>query len=181
MTVRKVYAHDDTNASGATFSRCERYRYSLWRRWDASKPSVLFLMLNPSTADAANDDATIRRCVGFARRWDAGGIRVCNLYAFRATYPRELKGASLWAVDAPWEGGSCDRAIIAAASDAGRIIAAWGAWVGPYPTRAMQVMDLLAGREVEALALTKDQRPRHPVRLGYAVEPLVYRPARAAA
>ena len=51
----------------ATFSPCERYRYTLRRQWDASKPYVLFVMLNPSTADATQNDPTIRRCIGFAK------------------------------------------------------------------------------------------------------------------
>lgn len=74
----------------ATISECGNYRYTLTRTWDESKPKVMFIMLNPSTADANNDDPTIRRCVNFAKSWDYGGLYVCNLFAFRATNPKEL-------------------------------------------------------------------------------------------
>jgi hypothetical protein len=77
--------------SGAVISDCGRYRYQLWRIWDASKPNVLFVMHNPSTADGLKDDPTIRRCIGFARSWGYGGIYVGNLFPYRATDPDELK------------------------------------------------------------------------------------------
>lgn len=74
----------------ATVSGCGKYRYRLERIWDKSKPKVLFIMLNPSTADAMNDDATIRRCVNYAKEWGYGGVLVGNLFAYRATKPKEL-------------------------------------------------------------------------------------------
>lgn len=75
---------------GAIISECGKYRYQLWRIWDDTKPKVLFIMHNPSTADANEDDPTIRRCIGFAKRWGYGGIYVGNLFAFRATDPKDL-------------------------------------------------------------------------------------------
>lgn len=74
----------------AVVSDCGRYRYRLDRIWDTALPAVTFIMLNPSTADASNDDATIRRLAGtngFARRWGCGALIVVNLYAWRATTP----------------------------------------------------------------------------------------------
>lgn len=76
--------------ASAVMSECGKYRYSLSRIWDDSKPKVLFIMLNPSTADAENDDPTIRRCIGFAKDWGYGGLHVVNLFARRATDPKEL-------------------------------------------------------------------------------------------
>jgi hypothetical protein len=73
----------------ATISDCGRYRYTLGRTW-SDEPPVLFVMLNPSTADADVDDNTISKCIGFAKRWGHGGITVVNLYAWRATNPKEL-------------------------------------------------------------------------------------------
>jgi hypothetical protein len=67
------------------------YRYRLERTWDSSKPKILFIMLNPSTADASHDDPTIRRIIRFARDWAYGGLLVGNLYAFRSTKPTVLK------------------------------------------------------------------------------------------
>lgn len=75
---------------GAVISICEKYRYKLWRIWDKEKPKLLFIMLNPSTADANIDDATIRRCIRFANSWGYGSIYVGNLFAYRSTYPKDL-------------------------------------------------------------------------------------------
>ncbi len=75
---------------GATISECGKYRYNLWRLWDAERPIMVFVMLNPSTADGEQDDPTIRRCIGFARRDGYGGIVVRNVFAFRATNKQEL-------------------------------------------------------------------------------------------
>src|SRR4029077_5114543 len=77
----------------AEFSHCRRYRFALWRRWD-SGPQVLFVMLNPSTADETTDDPTIRRCIGFARTWGFGSLAGANLFAFRTLKPRQLRPAS---------------------------------------------------------------------------------------
>jgi hypothetical protein len=76
--------------TGALISDCTKYRYQLWRIWDESKPKVLFIMLNPSTADSETNDPTIRRCIGFAKSWGYGGIYVGNLYAYRSTDRSEL-------------------------------------------------------------------------------------------
>lgn len=75
---------------GAILSDCGKYRFQLWRIWDASKPLVLWIMHNPSTADASNDDPTIRRIIGFTKAWGYGGLYVGNLFPYRATDPKEL-------------------------------------------------------------------------------------------
>ena len=76
--------------SGAVLSACGTYRYHLWRRWNDLLPTMCWVMLNPSTADAKEDDPTIRRCIGFAKREGCGGISVRNVFALRATNPDEL-------------------------------------------------------------------------------------------
>ena len=70
-----------------------KYRYNLSRIWDEEKPKILFIMLNPSTADDTVDDPTIRRVINFAKYWGYGGIFVGNLYAFRSKNPKELRDA----------------------------------------------------------------------------------------
>jgi hypothetical protein len=77
----------------AILSEDNLYRYQLSRIWDESKPLILFIMLNPSTADADADDPTIRRVIRFATSWGYGGVYVANLYAFRSTDPKALKHA----------------------------------------------------------------------------------------
>ena len=74
----------------AVISECNLYRYELHRTWDKSKPKVLFIMLNPSTADAMNDDATTIRCINYAKRWGFGSMMIGNIYPYRAKSPRRL-------------------------------------------------------------------------------------------
>jgi len=135
------------------------YRYLLERTWDEDRPPVAFIMLNPSTADAHTDDPTIRRCVGFARRWGAGGIRVTNLFAYRATDPSVLKTAPDPA------GEHCNDHIIIASSLALRVVVAWGRH-GAYRQRGEEVLDLLsreAGYDCFCLGVNADGSPKHPL------------------
>ena len=81
----------DLSPDGADISSDNKYRYSLWRIWDKNKPIILFIMLNPSTADAVNNDKTMTRVKNFAESWGYGGVYVGNLYAFRSTDPKGLK------------------------------------------------------------------------------------------
>ena len=74
----------------AIFSEDRIYRYVLVRKWDECKPSLMIVGLNPSTADETKDDPTIRRCIGFAKRWGYGKLYVTNLFAFRAIHPKSL-------------------------------------------------------------------------------------------
>lgn len=75
----------------AIISSDGKYRYQLSRIWDEEKSKVLFIMLNPSTADADVDDQTIRRVINFAKSWGYGGLFVGNLYAYRSTEPKDLR------------------------------------------------------------------------------------------
>ena len=77
--------------SKAIISDCNKYRYELHREWDKNKKKVLFIMLNPSTADSYNDDLTTIRCMNFAKKWGYGGIMIGNIYPFRAKRPKHLK------------------------------------------------------------------------------------------
>jgi len=108
----------------AEFSPCRSYRYSLWRSWSGLLPSdkgyAMFVGLNPSTADEANDDPTIRRCIGFAQAWGYDALFMANIFAFRATEPEVMKAA-----DAP-VGTDNDRLLLELAGNAGIVIAAWG-------------------------------------------------------
>ena len=75
----------------AVLSHDNIYRYQLSRIWHEEKPKILFIMLNPSTADEFVEDPTIRRVVTYAKDWGYGGVYVGNLYAFRSTDPKGLK------------------------------------------------------------------------------------------
>ena len=77
--------------TNAVISDCSKYRYELHREWDKDKGKVLFIMLNPSTADAIHDDLTTIRCINFAKKWGYGGIMIGNIYPFRAKRPKHLR------------------------------------------------------------------------------------------
>ena len=135
------------------------YRYSLWREWDSLGPAVVFVMLNPSTADAGNDDPTIRRCASFARSWGYGSLEVVNLFAYRTTEP-----SGLWQTLDPI-GPENDRYLVDAAGRAQSLVFAWGAH-GALMDRGREVLGLLAGRrEIFCLGLTQAGQPRHPLYL----------------
>lgn len=119
----------------AVISPCERYRYALHRRWQIGNSSVLWVMLNPSTADADIDDPTIRRCLVFSQAWSFDHLMVGNLYALRSTQP-----AALWTADDP-VGPENDAHLRAMAKGAAQIICAWGA--NAKQSRADAVIALL--------------------------------------
>lgn len=156
-------------ASGASFSRCRHYRYSLWRRWAKDRPLVMMIGLNPSTADARQDDPTIRRCIGFARDWGYGGLIVTNLFAFRATYPADLKSASNPI------GPRNDAWIRRMAREVETIVAAWGN-DGAWLHRSASVRQLLAGR-LHCLRLNACGEPAHPLYLPAGLRPFAWWPA----
>lgn len=145
----------------AEISACGQYRYRLSRAWDTAMPQCLFVMLNPSTADADNDDPTIRRCIGFARAFGCGSLSVVNLFAFRATSPTDMKAA-----EDP-VGPKNDTTILEEVIYAnGPIICAWGAH-GGFRGRDRCVLDIIkqASKTPTALKITKDGFPGHPLYL----------------
>lgn len=153
------------STSGAAFSRCGRYRYKLWRQWSAD-PGVLFLLLNPSTADAVSNDATIERCERRARTMGFGALLVANLFAHRSTDP-----GALYVVDDP-VGQDNDRAILELANAASMVVCGWGKH-GALHRRGEAVLQMLvqAGHEPYMLQLNKDGTPKHPLYVSYAVQP----------
>jgi len=152
---------DDAPApASAELSPCGRYRYYLSRSWSFGvHRRVLFIMLNPSTADGRLDDATIRQCRRLAQYWGFGGLDVVNLYAWRSTDPRQL----LQVADPV--GPDNDERIRRALQAADEVLVAWGANAGA--DRADQVRLLLAGcgKPVQCLGLTRSGTPRHPLYL----------------
>jgi len=142
--------------TGATFSPGRNYRYVLWRRWEQNALYVLFIGLNPSTADESEDDPTIRRCKRFAADWGYGSIYMANLFALRATDPKKMLEHdspiglenNIWLQDL--------------ASGAGVIVCAWGAH-GGHKRRDERVKALLFNYELKCLGTTKAGKPRHPL------------------
>ena len=157
----------------AVLSPCRNFRYQLIREWDSSLHKMVFVMLNPSTADADNDDPTIRKCVGFARIGGYGGIIVVNLFAYRATSPSELKRAG-WL-----QGDDNDRTLSEVLYSAKRrgspVVCAWGANARGRPEagRFMESAGII-GVDLFAFKTSPDGTPHHPLMLPYAskLEPL---------
>ncbi len=147
---------------GAVISDCEQYRYALWRIWDRSKPCVLFIGLNPSIADDKIDDPTLIRCMGFAKDWGFDGAVIGNLFAYRATDPRELPKA-----EDPI-GPENDQWLRKLAKDATLILAAWGNH-GTLMNRSTYVKSLLP--ELHCLKLNGSGEPAHPLYLKKTLKP----------
>ncbi|MDF1729193.1 MAG: DUF1643 domain-containing protein [Sulfitobacter sp.] len=156
----------DGTRSMAQYSPCERYRYLLKRTWAEGERQVMFVMLNPSTADERRNDPTIERCERRARQLGYGGFIVTNLFAWRATDPRDLRRAP-----AP-QGPENDAVLQGSALQADEVIAAWGVH-GAHRARGPQVAAMLrrSGRPLFHLGLSKEGHPRHPLYLPYAIKP----------
>ncbi|MGK9199471.1 DUF1643 domain-containing protein [Sinorhizobium meliloti] len=153
--------------SSAVISECGAYRYRLERQWDGDKAKVAFLMLNPSTADASQDDPTIRRCIGFAKAWGFGGLIVGNLFALRSTDPKAL-------YDHPDPiGPDNDQHILAIAKSARKIVCAWGTH-GNLHDRGREIAERLEFFDLVALKVTADGQPGHPLYLAADIQPKSY-------
>jgi len=153
--------------SVAVYSGCERYRYLLTREWAPAQGRALFIMLNPSTATEVQNDPTVERCERRARTLGFGAFRVCNIFAFRATDPRVMRAAP------DPVGPDNDAAILESLPWADRVICAWGTH-GAYLKRGAQVEAMLraSGHELFHLGLSKAGHPKHPLYIGYAVQPV---------
>lgn len=148
----------------AKISDCGSYRYWLLREWDAGVWKLPFIMLNPSTADAGIDDPTIRRCMGFAKALNYGGICVMNLFALRATNPAELKTHP--DPVGPENNAQLDLLFNRVRLGYVPVVAAWGTH-GSLRGRDKQVIALAAehGLALHCLGNTKEGHPRHPLYL----------------
>jgi len=142
----------------AIISACGQYRYMLSRAGDlhATRGPALFIMLNPSTADAELDDPTIRRCRSFAKAWDCAGIVVANLYALRATDP-----AGLWSHPDP-VGSDNDGTLATLIREHETVVCAWGANAKPERVAVVRKMFHRLSAPV-CLGMTKHGAPRHPL------------------
>jgi hypothetical protein len=155
----------------AVISDCGRYRYLLRRAWDHDKPRALFVMLNPSTADATVDDATIRSCIRLSRGFGYGSFEVVNLFSWRATDPKDLAAS-------PTPIGSEQYGITDAAIARCDIpICAWGAHPMANGHGRRMVEQISASRPAAfCLGKTKAGEPKHPLYIKSGTPLEVYRP-----
>jgi hypothetical protein len=151
---------------GAIIDESKKYRYSLWRIYDETKPKVTFIMLNGSTADADNDDQTLRRCIQFAKDWGFGSLEVVNLFGYRTTFPKELKKAEDPA------GPENDNYILKAIINSKMVVVAWGS-NGGFKKQNKHVLDLLKNNFIRpyCIGISKDGHPKHPLYLKSDLKP----------
>ena len=152
---------------GALFDASGVYRYRLSRQWGADGAPVVFVMLNPSAADAFRDDPTIRRCIGLARLWGYGRLEAVNLFAYRSSSPEALKTVS------DPVGSENDRHLQEAVAGAALVVAAWGN-VGTLLGRDRVVLAMLGPRRLHCLGVTLRGQPRHPLYVRGDTRPLVW-------
>jgi hypothetical protein len=148
----------------AIFSPCRQYRNILWRIWDRGKPAVMFIGLNPSTANETEPDATIKRVIAFAKRWGYGGVYMTNLFTYVSSEPDDL----LTCTDPL---GEADTWLEYAAARTERIIFAWGNFK-QAKQRAKEVEERYIGY---ALLCNKNGSPRHPLFVKGDAIPFPYR------
>lgn len=158
-------------SNGATFSQDLRYRYRLWREWGDVTRRMVVISLNPSTADETHDDPTVRKDIGFAKRWGFGALDKLNLFAWRSTDSRGLLGQ-----DDPVGAGN-DMAIMRALSTASRVVLAWGRHdhlKAILPARVAVVRAIVqeyARCEVGTIGKpNSDGSPKHPLYISYVTE-----------
>ena len=160
---------------GAVFSKNRKYRYTLFRIWEVESSGkvndtkyVVFIGLNPSTADETVNDPTITRCINYVKAWGYGGMYMLNLFAWRATDPKEMKkqGDPRGAENNHWILHICTRASM--------IVAAWGTH-GTFLNRHREVLNLLDLHNVWCLGVTKDGIPKHPLYLKADLKPVMYK------
>jgi len=142
----------------------QEYRYTLWRRWGDGRV-VQFIGLNPSTADETVDDPTIRRCVTYAKQWGFDALCMTNLFAFRATEPKNMKAA------ADPVGPENNKWLVNVSINSGLIVASWGTH-GVFMERDQRVHRLILN--MKCLKLTKDGHPSHPLYLKKDLVPIDY-------
>lgn len=154
--------------NGADFSEDRKYRHSLWRIWDESKPLIMFIGLNPSTANEVGNDPTIRRVISFAKSWGYGGVYMMNLFSFVTPYPAELKKNEKYLNQ--FQNFSEIESI---AKGCDKIIFAWGNFE--------EAID--AGKEISfkfpnayCLGKNKNGSPKHPLYIKSDVELISFTP-----
>ncbi|WP_308689102.1 DUF1643 domain-containing protein [uncultured Streptococcus sp.] len=150
----------------AIISKDKIYRYKLSRTWDSTKPTILFIGLNPSIADENVDDPTITRCINFAKDWGYGTLLMANLFAFRSTYPKDI-----YLIDDPI-GKDNDHYLLECVTQSDLIVACWGN-NGTYMNREKVIKELVPN--LYCLQKNKNVNlPNHPLRLPRNIDPVPF-------
>lgn len=150
----------------AIFSPCRQYRYAYYNEWDASKPKVMFIGLNPTDMDENQSNPTLRRCINFAKDWGYGGLYVTNLFARLALTPEQLKIAQepIGQENNDW--------LIKLAKECDLIIAAWGN-DGKHLNRSAEMKQLIP--KMMCLKINQSGEPAHPLYQPKTAEPIPFK------
>lgn len=163
--MKDLFGHETQTMIGyAVFSTDRRYRYVLHREWDKDKPMVMFIGLNPSTANETDTDPTITRVKTFAEDWGYGGFYMMNLFGIVSSKPSIL-------LTDPDPVGDNDQWLEEIAAKCDRIVFAWGVFKQAR-TRAEEVKKRFPG--AYCLKKTKDGHPWHPLYVAAATKPIPY-------
>jgi len=151
----------------AIISKDKIYRYKLSRTWDSTKPTILFIGLNPSIADENIDDQTITRCINFAKDWGYGTLLMANLFAFRSTYPKDI-----YLIDDPiGKDNDNDHYLLECVTQSDLIVACWGN-NGTYMNREKVITELVPN--LYCLQKNKNGTPHHPLRPPRNIHPVPF-------
>lgn len=155
----------------AVLSPCKSYRYALWRIWEPQNPRyALFIGLNPSKADAVEDDNTVRRCISLAKSWGCGSLCMANLFAYRHKDPAAMKA------QCDPVGSENDAWLLKLRRGAAVTIAAWGIH-GSFRDRDRAILKMFGA--MSCLGATKYGYPRHPLYVRAGTQPTAFQTVRA--
>ena len=152
---------DLTTLKGAIFSEDGKHRYALWRLWSLTKKPLMFIGLNPSTANGSADDPTITRLMARAAREGYGSLLAGNLFALVSTIPSPLA----WREDAV--GDENDEYLLQMINMAGCTLCAWGSFPEAVK-RSATVLSMV--KEPYCLGVNADGNPKHPLYISYEVK-----------
>ena len=154
------------NDNGASFSNCRNYRYALWRIWDKEKPLVMFIGLNPSTANESDNDPTIRRVMSMAKSWGYGGVYMMNCFAYISTDPKLLKTNPM---SDDWN----NNMLTTIAYKCIDVIFAWGKFeIVKTSGRDKELIQMFPN--AKALVINNDGSPRHPLYVPSNIQPVKF-------
>lgn len=148
----------------------DQYRFTLWRTWDHSKQKAVFIGLNPSTANADEDDPTIRRVVRFAYDWGYGGVNMLNLFPLITPFPEELKQDKI--TEFAYFNNMDWIKTVVTSRNTGIVVCAWGAF-NEAKEKAKEVMQIIP-QQTHALGVNKDGSPKHPLYIAADTKPIEF-------
>ena len=153
---------------GVRLSSCKKHRLQLWREWDSNLPKVLFIMLNPSTADHEQDDPTLRRCIDFTKQWGYGGLYIGNLYSLRAADPMTLLKVSKFSHRGNY------KHVSTMAQQCQLVVCAWGNY--PIIKKLGIPLNIFKqlNQKLHCIALSKTGTPKHPLYLKKSLTPIPF-------